>query len=68
VSPQLLTDLQALYGDLDEMLNDAEAQVDFRHLIQSNLFDRMQFKQRLNDRLSFAETSMLPAGQLNCCL
>jgi hypothetical protein len=59
--PQILTDLQALYGDLDEMLNDAEAHDDFRHLIQSNVYDRTQFKQRLNDRLSFAETSILPA-------
>jgi hypothetical protein len=59
--PQILTDLQSLYGDLDEMLNDAEAHDDFRHLIQSNVYDRTQFKQRLNDRLSFAETSILPA-------
>lgn len=59
--PQILTDLQALYGDLDEMLNDAGAHQDFAHLSQSNGFDRTQFKERLNARLSFAETSILPA-------
>jgi hypothetical protein len=59
--PQILTDLQSLYGDLDEMLNDAEAHDDFRHLSQSNVYDRTQFKQRLNDRLSYAETSIFPA-------
>jgi hypothetical protein len=59
--PQILTDLQALYGDLDEMLNDAEAHDDFSHLTQSNVYDRTQYKRRLNDRLSFAETSILPA-------
>jgi hypothetical protein len=59
--PQILTDLQALYADLDEMLNDAEAHDNFRHLIQSNVYDRTQYKQHLNDRLSFAETSIVPA-------
>jgi hypothetical protein len=59
--PQILTDLQALYGDLEEMLNDAEAHENFRHLTTSNTSDRGQFKKRLEDRLSFAETSILPA-------
>jgi hypothetical protein len=59
--PQILTDLQSLYGDLDEMLNDAEAHDDFRRLTTSNVYDRTQFKQRLNDRLSYAETSIFPA-------
>jgi len=61
VPPQILTDLQGLYSDLDEMLNDAEAHQDFAHLTQSNVYDRTQFKERLNARLSFAETSILPA-------
>jgi hypothetical protein len=59
--PQILTDLQAFYGDLDEMLNDAEAHHNFLHLTVSNVYDRTQFKKRMNDRLSFAETSILPA-------
>ena len=59
--PAILTDLQALYADLDEMLNDAGAHQDFAHLSQSNTYDRTQFKERLNARLSFAETSILPA-------
>lgn len=59
--PQILTDLQALYADLDEMLNDAEAHQNFAHLTTSNSYDRGQFKERLNARLSFADTSILPA-------
>jgi hypothetical protein len=59
--PQILTDLQAFYGDLDEMLNDADAHHNFLHLTVSNVYDRTQFKKRMNDRLSFAETSILPA-------
>jgi hypothetical protein len=59
--PQILTDLQAFYGDLDEMLSDAEAHDNFDHLTESNVYERTQFKKRLNDRVSFAETSILPA-------
>jgi hypothetical protein len=59
--PQILTDLQALYGDLQEMLNDPDAHQNFAHLSGSNVYDRTQYKQRLNARLSFAETSILPA-------
>jgi hypothetical protein len=61
IPPQVLTDLQALYGDLDEMLNDRGAHDDFAHLNQSNVYDRTQFKERLNARLTYAEKSILPA-------
>jgi hypothetical protein len=61
IPPQILTDMQAFYGDLDLMLNDAEARQDFRSLTQSNIFDRTQFKERLNAQLKFAATSIVPA-------
>jgi hypothetical protein len=61
IPPQVLTDLQALYGDLDETLNDRGAHEDFAHLNQSNVYDRTQFKEHLNARLTYAEKSILPA-------
>jgi hypothetical protein len=61
VPPQILTDLQAVYDDVNEMLNNAEARDAFRHLSSSNGFERTQFKERLNAQLKFAETSILPA-------
>jgi hypothetical protein len=63
IPPQVLTDLQALYGDLDEMLNDRGAHEDFAHLNQSNVYDRTQFKERLSARITYAEKSILPALQ-----
>src|SRR5215475_13954009 len=61
IPPRVLTDLQALYGDLDLMLSDAEARQNFRSLTQSNAFDRSQFKERLSAQLKFAETSVVAA-------
>ena len=61
IPPQNLTDLQALYGDLDEMLTANDARDAFRHLTTSNVYDRTQFKDRLRAQLDFAETSILPA-------
>jgi hypothetical protein len=61
IPPRILTDLQALYGDLDLMLSDAEARQNFRSLTQSNAFDRTQFKERLSAQLKFAETSLVAA-------
>lgn len=63
IPPQILADMQALYGDLELMLNDTEAHQNFRMLTQSNAFDRTQFKQRLIAQLKFAETSILPVLQ-----
>jgi hypothetical protein len=59
--PQILADMQAFYGDLEQILNDAEARQNFRHLIQSNVYDRTQFKQHLVAQLKFAETSIVAA-------
>jgi hypothetical protein len=61
IPPQILADLQALYGDLDLMLNDSEAHQNFRSLSQSNVFDRTKFKERLSAQLNFAQTSIAPA-------
>jgi hypothetical protein len=61
VPPQILTDLQALYEDLGEMLTDSEAHENFKHLTTSNTFARTKYKERLNAQLKFAETSILPA-------
>jgi hypothetical protein len=61
VPPQILTDLQSLYEDLGEMLTNAEARENFRHLTTSNTYDRTKYKERLGTQLKFAETSILPA-------
>jgi hypothetical protein len=61
IPPQVLTDMQALYGDLDLMLNDREAHRNFGVLTQMNVSDRTQFKERLSAQLSFAQTSIAPA-------
>jgi hypothetical protein len=59
IPPQILTDLQAFYGDLEQMLSDAEAHQNFRSLTQSNVYNRTQFKQSLTAQLKFAETSII---------
>jgi hypothetical protein len=59
--PEILTNFQAIYDDLGEMLNSAEAHSIFRHLTTSNVYDRTQFKERLNAQMKFAETAILPA-------
>jgi hypothetical protein len=61
IPPQILADLQALYGDLEQMLSDAEARQNFYHLTQSNVYYRTQFKQQLTAQLKFAETSIVAA-------
>jgi hypothetical protein len=61
VPPQILTDLQSVYEDLGEMLSNAEAHENFRHLTGSNVYDRTKYKERLSAELKFAETSILPA-------
>jgi hypothetical protein len=61
IPPQVLTDMQTLYGDLDLMLNDNEAHQNFRSLTQSNVFDRTKYKERLTTELKLAETSIVPA-------
>jgi hypothetical protein len=61
VPPQILTDLQALYEDLGDMLTDAEARQSFRSLSGSNVYFRGQYKERLSAELRLAETSIIPA-------
>jgi hypothetical protein len=61
IPPQILTDLQAVYGDIDEMLRDSSVRDAFRHLSTSNVYDRTQFKDRLKTQLDFAEAAILPA-------
>jgi hypothetical protein len=60
-TPQIMLDLQALYEDVNDMLNNAEARQMFRRLSQSNAYDRTQFKERLNNRLKFVDASIFPA-------
>ena len=59
--PQILTDMQAFYEDMGDMLNDAEARQSFKSLTTSNTYFRTQFKERFNSQLKFAESSILPA-------
>jgi hypothetical protein len=61
VPPQILTDMQGVYEDVGDMLNDPEARQAFRSLTTSNTYFRTQFKERLNAQLKFAETSIIPA-------
>jgi len=59
--PKLLNDIQAVYADVNELLNNAEARESFRSLTASNTFYRRQFKESFNAQMTFAETSILPA-------
>lgn len=61
IPSQILVDMQAFYGDLEQMLSDAEAHQNFRSLTQSNIYNRTQFKEQLNAQLRFAETSIMAA-------
>jgi hypothetical protein len=59
--PQIMLDVQSLYDDVNDMLNDADARKMFRILTQSNTYDRTRFKERLTDRLKSVEASIFPA-------
>jgi hypothetical protein len=59
--PQIINDVQAVYEDVGEMLNDAEARQSFKSLTTSNGYFRSQFKERLNTQLRFVEMSILPS-------
>jgi hypothetical protein len=59
--PQIMIDVQSLYDDVHDMLNDAGARQRFRNLNGSNVYERTQFKERLNNRLKFVEASIFPA-------
>lgn len=59
--PQIINDVQSVYEDVGEMLNDAEARQSFKSLTSSNGYFRTQFKERLTTQLKFIETSILPS-------
>jgi hypothetical protein len=59
--PKIATDIQAVYEDIGEILNDPEARQSFKSLTTSNTFYRTQYKERLNALLKLSETSILPA-------
>jgi hypothetical protein len=59
--PQIMIDVQSLYDDVNDMLNNTDARQMFRRLSQSNTYDRTQFKERLNNRLKFVDASIFPA-------
>jgi hypothetical protein len=59
--PQIMMAAQSLYEDVADMLNDTNARQLFRQLTSSTTYDRMQFKERLNDQLALVETSVFPA-------
>jgi hypothetical protein len=61
IPPSILADMQALYGDLDLMLGDTAAHLNFRSLTTSNTYDRGQFKERLSAHLNHARTSIVAA-------
>jgi hypothetical protein len=59
--PQIVVDMQSVYDDVNDMLNDSEARQAFKTLTSSNASSRTRFKERLNDRLKFVEASIFPA-------
>jgi hypothetical protein len=59
--PQIMLDVQSLYDDVNDMLNDADARQSFKTLTQSNAYTRTKFKERLTDRLKSVEASIFPA-------
>jgi hypothetical protein len=59
--PQIMVDVQSVYDDVNDMLNDADARQAFRTLTSMNASNRTRFKERLNDRLKFVETTVFPA-------
>jgi hypothetical protein len=59
--PQIMMAAQSLYEDVNDMLNDTDAREIFRHLSSSTTYGRLQFKERLNNQLTFVETSVYPA-------
>ncbi len=59
--PRIMVDVQSFYDDINDMLNDADARQAFKTLMASNVYYRTQFKERLNNQLKFAATSILPA-------
>jgi hypothetical protein len=59
--PQIIVDVQSVYDDVNDMLNDSDARQAFKTLTSSNVFNRTRFKERLNDRLKYVEARIFPA-------
>jgi hypothetical protein len=56
-----MIEVQSVYDDVNDILNDADAHQMFRSLSSSNVYDRTRFKERLNDQLKLIEDSIFPA-------
>jgi hypothetical protein len=61
IPPQIMIDVQSVYDEVNDMLNDAEARRAFGSLTTSNTYFRTQFKERLENHLKFVDTSIFPA-------
>jgi hypothetical protein len=59
--PQIMVDVQSVYDDVTDMLNDADAHQAFKSLTSFNVSNRTHFKERLNERLKFVEATIFPA-------
>jgi len=59
--PLIMLDVQSFYDDVNDMLNDANSRQRFRTLTSSNICERTQFKERLDNRLEFVEASIFSA-------
>jgi hypothetical protein len=61
IPPQIMIDVQSLYDEVNDMLNDPEARHAFASLTTSNSYFRAQFKDRLENHLKSVEASIFPA-------
>jgi len=61
IPPQIMLDVQSLYDDVNDMLNDPEARSSFAHLSVSNGYFRTQYKEHLETKMKFVEDSIFPA-------
>ena len=61
IPPQIMIDVQSLYDEVNDMLNDPEARRAFASLTTSNTYFRAQFKDRLENHLKSVEASIFPA-------
>jgi hypothetical protein len=59
--PQIMLEVQSLYDNVNDMLNDTEARQSFKTLTASNTFYRTQYKERLEKQLKFVEATIFPA-------
>lgn len=55
-----ITDMQAFYEDVSDLLNGSAVRDAFRHLTSSNAFDRKRITEQLDALVKQAETAILP--------